>query len=340
MADSNTIPHEIKVEPESKAAIGTKDGPVAWLDLLKVVAIPLVTLILGFVFNASLDSRQTRDSNVRLYTEMMGRREESDSALRKDMFNSILGSFMSKDPKLSADEQLEQVVLNLELLTYNFHESLDLAPLFKHVNTRIPDRQDVRYTAMRDRIEKVAHDVTERQLTVLSDSGAVETGDASLKTKYIVFGTKSVSDPRVKAGTGVSRVCLSMDSSDGVKHDRQFTLDIMNYDPLAREMQVRLYVSKVLAAGDCWRADLDLVGEKEIDQTFWVGMFDFPMIDNTYLTHSERCAVSLTRITPDVVRVALAYFPGSRASLKNKPYYDDLVHDLIEHPQSDTGVMH
>ena len=52
---------------------------MAWLDVVKAVALPLVTLALGYWFNTSLNSRQTRDSNYRLYTEMMGRREQADS---------------------------------------------------------------------------------------------------------------------------------------------------------------------------------------------------------------------------------------------------------------------
>ena len=65
------------------------------IDLLKVLALPLVTLVLGYWFNSSLNERQQIDNNVRLYAEMMGRREESDSNLRKDMFNSILNTFMA-----------------------------------------------------------------------------------------------------------------------------------------------------------------------------------------------------------------------------------------------------
>ena len=67
------------------------EGHHSWLiDLVKVLALPLVTLVLGYWFNSSLNERQQIDSNVRLYAEMMGRREEADSNLRKDMFNSIL----------------------------------------------------------------------------------------------------------------------------------------------------------------------------------------------------------------------------------------------------------
>jgi hypothetical protein len=84
-----------------------------------------------------------------------------------------------------------------------------------------------------------------------------------------------------------------------------------------------------LDQAECLRADLDLESKREIDTNFWVGLFDFPMIDNTRLTHGERCAVSLTTLTPSVLGVALAYFPGSRASLKDRPYYDELMHDLV-----------
>jgi hypothetical protein len=335
MAENETNPSEARIEAELEAAPEHHSRPLAWLDLLKALAIPTVTLILGFVFNSSLNTRQTRENNIRLYTEMMGRREESDSALRKDMFNSILGTFMSKDSKLKPDEKLDQDVLNLELLAYNFHESLDLGPLFKHLRRRIPDQQEGRYADMRSRLEKVAQEVIGRQLTVLSDSGMVDRGDVSLEKvndlqAYIVFDSHVVPDPKVNPGEGVSRVCLFMNSTDEKPHYRQFKLEIIKYDPLTREVQVRLYVSKILEPpADCQRADLDEVENREIDTTFWVGLFDFPMIDNTHLTHGERCAVSLTQMSPYSAIVALAYFPGSRASLKDKPYYDDVMHDLV-----------
>ena len=62
----------------------------------------------------------------------MSRREESESALRKDMFVSIISSFVNpRDTALSSD------VLNLEMLAYNFHESLNLKPLFLELRRRV-----------------------------------------------------------------------------------------------------------------------------------------------------------------------------------------------------------
>ena len=334
MSEDESLPAEIMHESAADSSRLSERPQRNWLELLKVVAIPLVTLILGWVFNSSLNERQAKESKVRLYTEMMGRREESESALRKDMFNSILGTFMSKDPKLKPDEQLDQEVLNLELLAYNFHESLDLGPLFKHVRRHLTDQKKESYAEMRDRLEKVAHEVIERQLTLLSDSGMVEGADVSFVQKPEFqadtrFSVHSVGDPEAQQGMGTSRVCLSMDTTDGGKHYRQFKLEVIMYDPLSREAQVRLYVSKVLNLAECQSYHLDMVDKREIDTVFWVGSFDFPMIDNTRLTENERCAVSLTQMTDYDLNIALAYFPGSRASLKDKPYYDDLMRDLV-----------
>jgi hypothetical protein len=307
------------------------------VEIVKIAALPLVTLFLGFLFNNALNSRQARENQVRLYTEMMGRREEADSALRKDMFNSILGTFLIKDSKLNPDRHLDLEVLNLELLAYNFHESLDIGPLFKDVRRRVPDEQDGPNMELRKRLEKVAQEVIERQLTTVEDKGMVEKGETSLEgvddlRAYLLFGPRTIPDPDTPPGAGVSSLCLWMDSTDQVKHYRQFKLEITKADPVAREVEVRLYVSKVMDQATCQQLHPGKEADnQEIDTRFWVGLFDFPMIDNTRLSHSERCAVSLTEMNPPYsLSVALAYFPSSRASLKDKPYYDEVLHDTVQ----------
>jgi hypothetical protein len=318
-----------------------ESGRTKWpIDLIKVLALPLVTLVLGYWFNSSLNERQQIDTNVRLYAEMMGRREEADSNLRKDMFNSILATFMAKDPTLrvTPEEQIRQQILSLELLAYNFHESLDIAPLFKDVGRRIQASETEVSTELRGRLESVALQVIEHQLTALSDVGTVERGNAVPdKVKdfqaHIMFGARAIPDPNVKPGEGTSRVCLSMEASDGLRHYRQFLLELIGLNEPAREVQVRLYVSKVLTEEQCQQATLDLEGQREIDTNFVVGLYDFPMIDNTRLSLSERCSVSLTALNPSVVSVTLAYFPASRASLKDKPYYDEVIKGLVRDRQ-------
>ena len=339
----------MKQELQQKSADTTDhSSKFSWMDLLKIVALPLVTLILGFWFNKSLNERQAKDSDMRLYTEMMGRREQADSDLRKDMFKSILDTFMSskEQPKMEPSEQLKQDVLKLELLAYNFHESLDIAPLFKEVSSRIPEQNQGQNAELRRRLERVAREIIERQLTLVSDSGMVERGSADPQKidelqAFLYFGVRTVPDSNVKPGDGVSRLCLSLESTDEgddkAAHYRQFKLEVIKYDTRAREVQVRLYASRLLSQAECHQADLDLAAKREIDTNFWVGLFDFPMIDNTRLSNDERCAVSLTDLSADIITVALAYFPGSRASLKDRPYYDEVIRQLVpgdEHRRS------
>ena len=55
------------------------------------------------------------------------------------MFQTIIGSFVSPG---SRGTDLNAELLNLELLAYNFHESLNLKPLFIDMRRRITDGQE------------------------------------------------------------------------------------------------------------------------------------------------------------------------------------------------------
>ena len=119
---------------------------------------------------------------------------------------------------------------------------------------------------------------------------------------------------------------------DGTRHYRQFQLELFAYDDVVSEVQVRLYVSQRLTEEECRQPGLDLGARREVDTNFRVGLFDFPMIDNTRLSDGDRASVSLTALNPSVLTLALSYFPASRASLKDKPYYDEVIRTLRVRP--------
>ncbi|MCZ6469685.1 MAG: hypothetical protein O6499_08540 [Candidatus Dadabacteria bacterium] len=106
------------------------------------IVIPLTVAILAFFANNYLEKRQASEERIQLYSELMGKREASESALRKDMFSSIIDSFVN-----DKNESLEEDTLNIELLAYNFHDSLNLKPLFIHLQNKVkasekPEDQD------------------------------------------------------------------------------------------------------------------------------------------------------------------------------------------------------
>ena len=64
---------------------------------------------------------------------------------------------------------------------------------------------------------------------------------------------------------------------------------------------------------------------------FWLGHFDFPMIDNIRLPHDQRLAVVLNAFdgASGLADVTVAYFPGKYAGLREKPYYDEVLAKLL-----------
>jgi hypothetical protein len=326
-------------------ADGEKKAHRHWIEISQVVAMPIVTLVVGYLLNSSISTSQTRDSNLRLYADMMGRREEADSALRKDMFQSILQTFVASAPGGRSDP--EALVLNLELLAYNFHESLDLGPLFKHVQRQLaakaPADRDSKDQTLTWRLERVAEEVKERQLAAISESGMVERGELDVTKAGSSAWSLGRAALQPKAGEmrGGATLCLSYAATDvasptmdASNHFRQFRVEFLDFAPDRREVELSLAVSKPLSREQCEQL-LESGVERaniETEAQFWVGSFGFPMIDNTRLSRSERCSVSVIRILDNSVTVAISYFPASRASLKDKPYYDEVMRDLLRNP--------
>src|SRR5262245_49350420 len=92
----------------------------------------LAVALLGYYTSSVLRQSEVRETNQRVYTELMSSREQAESGLRKDMFLSIIQTFLRPD-----SSGVEAKMLNLEMLAYNFSESLNLKPLFAHVDRQI-----------------------------------------------------------------------------------------------------------------------------------------------------------------------------------------------------------
>lgn len=259
--------------------------------------------VLGFITSSALSQRQAVDTNTRLYTELMSRREESESALRKDMCVSIINSFVSpRDAGLSAS------VLNLEMLAYNFHESLNLKPLFMEMRRRVVRAQgEAKTPAARaekdeylDRLESMAREIVRRQMVVLEGVG-----------KRCDRTIDLTGDP---GGTSLEPATLTL---DGVP--TTFTIDVLGVDRANREIRLGLNIDT---------PDPEQ-GRQTKMATFSVSYFDFPMIDNTRLVGGQRCSVVLNSISDQSADITLVLFPGTYASLKEKPYYNEVIESVL-----------
>jgi hypothetical protein len=248
--------------------------------------------------NALRERMQTSETNARLYSELTSKREESESALRKDMFTSIINSFLG-----GGASNLEQKVLNLELLVYNFHESLNLKPLFLHLERTVralPQRAEYM-----ERLDRVAEEVTKKQMLVIDEGGSTFDATADWKNLTFVDGSDG----------GVPYVARDL-QADGLR--RNFRLELLGVDRENEQINLRVTVRSPQQA-------------ENVSTEFWVGHFDFPMIDNVRLPHDQRFAVVLNNFDAAHGRADLtvAYFPGKYAGLREKPYYDEVLAKLL-----------
>jgi hypothetical protein len=61
---------------------------------------------------------------------------------------------------------------------------------------------------------------------------------------------------------------------------------------------------------------------------FAVDPFDFPMVDYTRISNSERFTVALKSYTDDYAQLKFIYFPSSRSGVSDKPYIDQVLASL------------
>ncbi|MEO6326027.1 MAG: hypothetical protein ABIT01_03340 [Thermoanaerobaculia bacterium] len=254
---------------------------------------------LGFFGSQFLEKRQSEETRARFFSELISKREEADSALRKDMFMSIIQSFLRPE-SASIDDR----IVKLELLAYNFHESLNLKPLFVQLAGDIAKSATPATRGNGDRLEKVAREVVRKEMVVLEGVGAS-------------FGRTIDFDDVAQSPGG-----LALDSGKLTlgRISREFSIVVEKIEVPTKQIQIRLEVKTPREGSH--EVDTD-------DAEFWVDFFDFPMIDHTRLSHDQRCAVVIKNFGKSSAKIGLVFFPGSYASLKEKPYIQEMIRDLL-----------
>jgi hypothetical protein len=265
-----------------------------------------VVAMLGIVGSGYLNEKQKIDTNVRLYTELMSKREEAESALRKDMFTSIIDTFLKPQAP-----SLDVRVLNLELLAYNFHESLNLKPLFANIDQQIRQSTDSRKNEFRERLNRVAREITRKQMVILEGAGS------KFERKF-----RLANIPTSKKGLPVEldEAVLTLEDIE-----REFRVYVMEVNPDTQELHLRLEVITPEQPASTFATN---------SVEFWVGFYDFPMIDHTRLSHDQRVAITLSNFEDGYANITMAYFPGAYAGLKEKPYYQEVVKELLKTTES------
>src|SRR5262245_53751734 len=179
----------------------------------------------------------------------MSRREEAESSLRKDMFVSIIQPFLQPRPG-----DLDTRVLNLELLAVNFHDSLNLKPLFLDLQRRLAAPGVQGRDDFLTRVNRIAREITAKQLFALE-------GHGESFRRTVDLGELTT--------TGRFGISLEGESLDVEGRRCDVGLRVLGVDPKLQQLRLRLEVRTPERPSE----------DIETRAVFDVGYFDFPMID-------------------------------------------------------------
>ena len=296
-----------------------------WLDVLQTlssVLVPITVAFVGFLASAYLDRRQTEETKSRFYIDLLSKREDADSALRTNMFNAFINKFI--DPKFN---DLSTRVLGLELLEANFHESIDLSPLFRDFATQLRSAKAGTSPELMARLKWITQEVKDKQTFALTGSGGLQ----------IQMNSQLLDGLPKDDNADVEPVLLWDDDTelpaDPVTRTSaipvHITVSATALDAKAEQIHIKLNITTRKAT-----ASIPVLTDLA-DSSFWLGLYDLPVINNTRLTSSLRCAVVLNEFSlHKPSQIALLIFPASRASTKDKPYLDEMISRTLDHPKA------
>lgn len=281
-----------------------------WMTYAEVLGRPVSAIIaaltVGFVsiVGQGLIERQQR---ARVYTELLSQREQAESGIRKDMFVTILEKFFSSASPDNAD--IRQQLVRLEVLALNFSETLSLSPLFRELDRAINREGAYRgLTSKVDRAEdlrrlqSLAKRVNGWQLSRLAVAGQVFEYDYPM------------AEIRKMGGHTYELPALEL---EGISRDYRITVS---------NPQVPFNVVDV---------DLEIITDapgapdvRPTERSFSLSYYDFPLIDNTRLSHNQRFAIVLSDFEPEFVRVEAVVFPGAYATQREAPTLRAVIEGL------------
>ena len=275
--------------------------------VLATLAIPVTLLYLNKQYQDAQTARQDTEARLRLHTELVSKREEADTTLRKGIFDRVLETYL-KEAK-NTDEK----IVALELLSTNFNESLNLSPLFWQILREIQQPGQRKNSRMlTERLERVSNEVKDRQIALLETSGDKEEGN--FNTEALSTGANNSFEMENPIDRDFTFVDPDATDSDKQKQTRHFTVYPLEHDQERQRVFVNVEHGKP--------------NSKLETNSFWLDAFDFPLTNFSRISKSERFALVMRSYHPPNVALTLIYFPSSRSGIKDRPYIDEVISGL------------
>ena len=249
---------------------------------------------------------------MQLYTQLLSKREESDTGVRRVIFSKLLEKYLT--PGAGAANLDDRLVV-LELLSQNFNESLDLSPLFSQLDRQNEQSNDPKAGERRAQLERIAGSVKLRQYDLLDVYGAKVDGtfdghsDSALIDEQLEIEMPGSVESKTRVGC-------------------HFIVDAWDYVAPTRQLKVRVQATPIPFARNVVTGPGCGDGSKARQWVFSLDPYDFPLVSYTRMSKTERFVVYSIFYAESQVRLRFVYFSSSLNGVRDKPFIDEVMNDL------------
>ena len=298
------------------------------------IAIPVI------IAKTSEESRRAQ-----VYMQVMSEREKADTAIRQEMFKTLLtnylGRFEEKKGMKENEDSFRRRIMFLDLLNLNFQEYLNTKPLFEDAYSRMQQAKEGKKKGSKDyetverlqeQLFQVARNVASGQSSTLALSGLNRAFDLK-KGETVCVRLYPVENLKVSTGTGKEPLdeirkgsCSEAPVEDSRPADRGFPA----IDVDLQEVNESVARVKVTPYQESFRSDTLNYVLKAKPMVFNVSRFDLPYMDNTRLSDGSRFALVLSHTDKKegVAEFNVIIFKGEFMSLRDRPLFEEMLQKL------------
>jgi len=343
-----------------------------WIDICLKATTPLLVgialALVGLYGERTMTAISNKQESARLITELQIKREQDESALRKDIFAQALEAFLLKgrataegDLRELSLREMSKQLLRLELLALNFGDSLSLSPLFtelrrdlNHAQPRDDEKRgfEERQEMLLRRLNSLAKRVASAQLSSLLQRGQeksvriplnvyAEQLSEGLPCSVLLFKDQEYSWPQdlVLPQLGIpseeyKNKGIADPALQAIYKDSFSQTARIEFQGVERFLEV--YVKEVDHCNNSMTVQI-LVhrkdsGDPEVDPNFRLDFFNFPIVDNTRLQNNHRLAIVIEEFDlgeEPHIKLSAVVFPSEYASLRDRPGMEE-ARQLLE----------
>jgi hypothetical protein len=284
------------------------------------IFVPIALLIGGYALDRSIKSQNDIMENKRISLQLTNAREKSDSDLKTSMFSKLLEKYESSDKQ----EDPKQKLFFLELLVYNFSETLTLTPI---INDLLADfRKDPgSYIGLEDRLATALREAGARQIASLSITGAqskFQLKKGGVKDLTLIYCKEDTSGSPSAIRFGIQVKLIELESDTSGVYQKHFQNGAL------------VEVTTFMPDGT--------TGKKAAThRSFVIDQSDLPLIDNMPLSHGLRLAImhdyrteTPTDSSSEEIPFLALGFSSQSTMMKDKP--SDL--DYVKYLNDSTSI--